>query len=277
MTFGAFETSTESSRPIELYEIVLGTQTFFYTSAEDDIVISATTYIATPISRNKLAQGPEEANRVIEIEVPGTNEFARNYISSVPSERAVVTIKRVQRSDFPGPQVITLFEGFVKSVAFGSNGRKAKIAVQPSITAASRIMPRYTYQGSCNHVVYDERCQADDTSPLFRLTGTVTAVSGALVTVAGASGFPDDWFTGGSAEALGGLDARLVLDHAGDVVTLLLPFPYAILGQPIILLAGCAHDINTCKIKFANVINYGGFAFVPTKNPFATGIGPVLC
>lgn len=277
MTFAPFETSVESSQPIELYEIILGTQTFYYTSAEDDITISPFVYEAIPITRGKIQQGPEDGNRTLEIDLPGSNIFARKYIGSVPSERAQLTIKRLQRPDFPGPEVITLFEGFVKSVAFSENGRKAKLAVEPAISASSRSIPRYTYQGSCNHVLYDVRCQVDDTNPAYRHTGIVTAVNGSVVTVTGADGFTDGWFTGGSSEALGGLDARLILDHVGEDITLLLPFPYDLIGQSLILLAGCAHDIATCKSKFDNVINYGGFAFVPTKNPFDTGIDPVKC
>lgn len=277
MTFSAFETAVEASRPIELYTIVVGAETFRYTSAEDTITIGGLPYTPVAISRGKLSQGPEEANRVVEVELPGSNTFALKYVISVPSQRAKLTLSRVQRPDFPGPQVITLFEGYVKSVSFSNNGRTAKLAVLPAISAASRSVPRYTYQGSCNNVLYDVRCQVDSTNPAYRLTGTVTAVVGNVVTVFGANGITDGWFDGGSAEALGGTDARLILSHIGNDVTLLLPFPYALVGQPLILLAGCKHIISVCKSKFDNVINYGGFSFVPTNNPFDTGIAPVKC
>jgi uncharacterized phage protein (TIGR02218 family) len=274
VTFAAFETSVESSQPIELYEITLGTATYYYTSAEDDMTVMSIDYVALPIKRGKLSQGPEEANRNVEIETTGSNVFVRKYIQSVPSERAKIVIKRLQRSD---PQVITLFEGYVRSIAFSKNGRVATIAVTPAISAVSRTIPRYTYQGSCNHVLYGPGCDIPDTDPAFRYTGVVSAVDGAVVTVTGAGAFTDGWFNAGSAESLAGFDARLILSQVGDDITLLLPFPYDTIGQSIVLLAGCAHDIVTCKNKFNNVINYGGFAFVPTKNPFDTGIDPVKC
>jgi hypothetical protein len=73
-------------------------------------------------------------------------------------------------------------------------------------------------------------------------------------------------------EALGGVDRRLILSSSGDVLTLLLPFTSSPLGSTVIVFAGCDHTIATCKSKFNNVVNYGGFAFVPTKNIFQTGI-----
>ena len=38
--------------------------------------------------------------------------------------------------------------------------------------------------------------------------------------------------------------------------------------QDIDLFAGCAHDLTTCDVKFDAVLDYGGFPFVPRKNPF---------
>lgn len=80
-------------------------------------------------------------------------------------------------------------------------------------------------------------------------------------------------------EVGGGDDHRLILSQSGDDVTLLLPFPETIVGSTVVLLAGCDHSITTCDTKFntpedtlSNVINYGGFAFVPNKNPFETGL-----
>ena len=51
------------------------------------------------------------------------------------------------------------------------------------------------------------------------------------------------------------------------------------MGSTVVVLAGCDHSVTTCDTKFntpedtqSNVINYGGFPFVPGKNPFETGL-----
>lgn len=279
MTYQQFETSPESGQPIELYEFSIGATTYYWTSAEDTIAVSAQDYVALPgLKRSKIGQGPEERDATLTITMPGVNDFVRPYIAAVPSSRATVTIKRLHRPDFPGPQVVTIFEGIVKAVNFdGDGGRIAKVAVEPLVGATSRPVPQFTYQGLCNHVLYDDQCQVDDTSPSYRTTLTVTGVSGNVLTISGLAGFGDGWFTGGLVEVNGGLDARMILDHTGNTVTLHIPFPSSPLGNLATVLAGCAHDITTCKNKFDNVINYGGFAFVPTVNIFETGIDPNAC
>lgn len=80
-------------------------------------------------------------------------------------------------------------------------------------------------------------------------------------------------------EINGGDDARLILSQSGDDLQLLLPFPDSILGSTVVILAGCDHTVTTCDSKFntpsdpqSNVVNFGGFPFVPTKNPFEGGV-----
>ena len=281
MTFEAFEESTEGSQPIEIYKFTLGAQIFKYTSAEDTITIGADIYLPIAISRGNLKQGPEERDTVLEIEVPTDNAFAGLYLSIVPGDRAKCVVQRVQRPDFPGPEVVTIFTGFVQGVRYTNQGKTATIAAVPTISVTSRSIPRFTYLSLCNHVLYDTGCKVDETDPTFLLDNAlVTAVSGNTITVAGvAAKGASDFFVSGFVSAFGGSDHRPVLAQSGDVLTLLLPFPSDITGTTVDVLAGCDHTIAVCDSKFftsedltSNVINFGGFAFVPTRNPFETGL-----
>lgn len=274
MTFEEFEVSTELSKPVEVYTILLGATAFFYTSAEDQVIVNTITYEPIAISRGKFLQSADASSRaqVMEITLPGTNEFAVKYLNIVPSEEPTVKIQRVQRSDFPGPEAITLFEGRVHSVTYKNNGLTATISVKPVAAAASREIPRFTYMNLCNHVLYDERCKVDEFDPTFRFdSGVVTDVTdGITITISGASGFTDDFFNTGFIQV--GAEFREVRTHVGDVITVLLPFAEDILGATPLVLAGCTHGIQICKSKFDNVINYGGFAFVPAIDIFKHGI-----
>lgn len=279
MTYSAFETSREGGRPIEIYRFIQGGATFEYTSAEDELTVNLITYLPEAITRGKIGQSPSDRKTVLEITVPSTNTFALRFRPSVPAARARITIQRLQRSDFPSPEVVTIFDGYVSSVAFEEDGKVAKIACTPVTAAQSRPVPRFSYQGMCNHVLYDDGCKVDDTDAQWRLTATATAVDGAVVTVSGAGAFGADWWVGGFMEINGGDDSRLILSQSGDDLQLLLPFPGSITGGNVTIFAGCDHLIETCDSKFSttedalsNVINYGGFAFVPTKNPFQTGL-----
>jgi uncharacterized phage protein (TIGR02218 family) len=279
MTYDAFASSREQSRPIELFRFVQGGNTFEYTSAEDSLTVASITYDPEIIRRGRIAQSPRDRNSTLEIRVPITNTFARRYRASVPGARASITIQRVQRLDFPTPQAITIFTGYVGSVAFENEMKEAVIACKPIESASSRPVPRFSYQSLCNHVLFDNACKVDDTDPRWRLTQTVSAQTGATLTVPGAGAFGADWWVGGFLEINGGDDARLIVGQSGDDLQLLLPFPSSSVGQSVTVFAGCDHTITTCDTKFdttedtlSNVINYGGFAFVPTRNPYQTGL-----
>lgn len=278
MTFDTYESSTEGSQPIETIKFTLGSETFLYTSSEDQQTVSSLVYEPIPIIRGSISQTPEDRDNIVDFTVDGNNPFARKYISVVPGNRASVTVQRLQRSDV-GIEVVTLFEGFISSVKFEQDGLVAKIAAQSIAAATSRSIPRYTYQGLCNHVLYDSLCQVDDTDAAFRYTGTVLTVTDSSITVAVAGTKTDGFFDGGYVEGLGGQDARLIISHTGTTLQLLLPFPFDAVGTSVTILAGCDHTIATCDTKFfttedatSNVINYGGFAFVPTRPIFTVGI-----
>lgn len=280
MTFDAFESAQETSQPIELITIVIGATTFYWTSSEDIQTIGAQDYEPIPIQRGRIIQSPEDRQQVVDFVVDGDNEFAVQYIGVVPGSRAKITVERVQRPDFPSPEVVTLYEGFIQSVKFSKDGFSATIASLSIAAATSRSIPRYTYQSLCNHVLFGTLCKVDDTDSTWRLSNaTVLTVVGATITVQGADGEVDGFYTGGFVEALGGQDARLILEHTGTSLLLLLPFPSDIVGEVVNVLAGCDHTIATCDTKFntpedvtSNVINYGGFAFVPTRDIFRVGI-----
>jgi uncharacterized phage protein (TIGR02218 family) len=279
MTFAPYEISTEDSQPIEIYVLTLGTIVYYYTSSEVDIVVDSITYTALPgLQRNKVTEGRGSGGNALKITMPTTNEFVQKFISIVPGSRAQIEISRVQRLD-AGLEKISLFTGYVNSVEYLRQGMRAELDVTPATSAFSRPIPRYTYQSLCNHTLYDDQCGVDRTDSTFRADGSVVSVSANEIVVTEADSFVDGFFTGGFVEYNFGEDARLVLKHVGDTLTLLLPFPFDALGKSVTVFAGCDHSISTCDSKFftsedtgSNVINYGGFAFVPLRNIFTSGL-----
>lgn len=276
MVFSTHEESQQGSKPIELYTFTIGAAITRVTSAEDDITEDADLFTAVPIKRTSVTGGGPDARKDhLILEVPGDNTIATQYINSIPGVTAIVTIERLQRPDFsPGPpEVVRIFQGKISSVLFEKSGRLAKIRVEPLITAQSKSIPTFTYQGLCNNVLFDDLCKVDDTDPSFRLsTAAVTDVTSNNITVTGAGSNGDGYYTGGFVESAGAAERRLILQQTGEVLTLLLPFGTSPLGTNVTVFAGCDHSISTCKSKFDNVINFGGFAFIPSKNVFETGI-----
>lgn len=268
MTFIAFENSQAGGSPVELYTLALGTETFRWASGEEDYVYSGDTFEAVEISRSRILISAEQRQDVLNVSLPGDNELVRRYVDIVPGKRATLTVQRVHRDD-PDQEAVVLFKGIVQSVAFTSDGTKASLAIRPLTVGLSQNIPRFTYQALCNHFLYDSGCKVNQNS--FKYTATVSTVVGSTITVPGISANGADWAVGGFVQT-GSSDFRLVLAQTGDDLRLLLPFASSPLGSSVDVFAGCDHTIGTCKIKFNNVVNYGGFAFVPLKNIFATGI-----
>lgn len=268
MTYAAQEVSAEGGRPVELFDLRIGTDAFLWTTSPDEVTYNSLTYVPTEVKREPLMFSPDERAEALKITVPASLPIVRRYINSVPSEKATMTIRRVHRSDGSN-QVTQLFKGVAKAVAFTLDGLQAEIAVLPISAELEDSIPRFVYSSRCNHVLYDQGCTVAQS--LFRHSNTVTAVSGDTLTVIGLSAKGDGWATGGYV-ARGAGDFRLVIEHVGNNVRLLLPFPDNVTGETVEVFAGCAHDIDTCGSKFGNVINFGGFAWVPLNNPFANGL-----
>jgi hypothetical protein len=119
-------------------------------------------------------------------------------------------------------------------------------------------------------VLYDNSCGALAAS--FDLLGTVSTTSGNTVTVPGVASSGLD-FVGGYIRPTGAQDFRMVLAQSGDVLTLLLPFQTDPTGLDVQVFAGCDHVHDSdCALVFDQVANFGGFAFVPSKDVFAQGL-----
>jgi uncharacterized phage protein (TIGR02218 family) len=267
MAFDTNETSVESGRPIELFEFEIGTTTYRYTNAEDDITYSANTYTSEPIIRTAPTLSSSDSGRQqMEIVLPSDNVIAARYVGIVPAERVNVRILRFHRDD--SPNGIVLWVGRIVSAKYEKQGALCRLFSVSSESALSRPCPNRKFQGLCNHTLYDSFCQVNPDS--FKYEDEVTAVSGATITVNGIGTEGDDWARGGVVAW--GNERRLVTDHTGNVLTLRLPFPESPLGETVTVYAGCDHEAATCNSKFSNIINFGGFPFVPEKDLFSAGL-----
>jgi len=273
MTFANLETSRESGNIVEFYIFTYGPTVSRFTSYNRDITFSGITYTATQISRSKLQASSEQSVNELKIVVPLDNVIAQQFIASVPGRVGSIQILRAHADD-PAEEAILEFDGFIASVSFDGD-LEATMTCKPKTSIFKRTGPRFTYQGLCNHVLYDSRCKklrTGDIAGNFTYTGNVISISGSDIDVAGVAAKGAGWAIGGFVKSPSGGDddSRLVLAQSGDTLTLLLPFSATVLNTAVDVFAGCAHDITTCLNKFNNVINYGGFAYVPRNNPFNT-------
>lgn len=269
-SFASLEPSVESSRPLEVYSFALLSEVFRYTSSEVAVTVGGNTYDPEAIRRSNILRGPEERTRPLVITVPSDNAFVSRFKAAAPGQRTSVTIIRLQRDEVPAfnTQVLS-FKGFLQSIRFINSVKQAEMSVKSLEVAASRTIPRITFQGPCNHQLYDVQCGA---TPIT-FVGLCTAVSGNTITVAGANSQPNGFWNGGFVKPSGVNDPRLIINHTGNVLTILQPFNQSPLNANCDIFAGCDHLIDgNCQNRHGRVGEFGGFAWVPKKNPFSTGL-----
>ena len=269
MSFGSFESSLEDSQPFEIYRVILGTQEFFYTSGENTVTVDGDDYVPTEIKRTAIAMGKQTRAKVLSVSIASATPLAQRYVGPPPGVRASISIFRLQRLDGTGDKAL-IYSGTIKAVTFPKNGQFAQLECQSLEASTNRSVPRYTYMGMCNHLLFSTLCGVIQND--FKHQGIVTAVVSNIITIGGlsASGLG---VQGGFIDNSTGTEKRQILAVTGDDVTVLLPFEVDPIGTQVTVFAGCDRVLTSdCAVKFSNEERYGGFAFVPNRNPFTAGI-----
>lgn len=268
--YDTLHSSTEQSRPIELYEITKGSAVYRYANTQDTITVGGLDFQPIAISRGRIGIGADAQTSTLTITLPGSLPLPQEFIIVPPAEQVRVNIYRYERDETPSFNTqVQLFEGYLEECGWTKNGAEAELICKSIESLLGQNIPRFRFTSACNHIVYDDACGVS--AALHSHLGTITAISGNTATIDGLSASGID-ATGGYMTTGGSSDFRMVLSQSGDVVTLPLPFAADPTGTNGQVFRGCDHDIHgDCALTFDNVANYGGFAFVPKRNPLQQG------
>lgn len=117
---------------------------------------------------------------------------------------------------------------------------------------------------TCRHTLYDGSCTVDRSS--FQQSGSVTSVSDArrefTIDVVEADGyfeFGEITFTDGDNQGL----SFEIRSHESNVIYLETRTPFDIDTDSFTIVPGCNKTTDHCKNKFSNLVNFGGFHFIP--------------
>lgn len=261
MTYTDYEGSTELGAPIELYEFVQGTQKWHRATGEMDYLKGQDLYTASPLKRDRIKQSNDVFKDGIALTFPRDDEFASQYLGFAPDEPTTVTIFRGHLGD-PDEEFVSYWKGRV----VGSKATENSIVIECEsiFTSIQRPGLRARFELSCRHTLYGRGCNL--LRDAFKVPGSVDSVSGVAVSVSEAAAQPDGFFTGGMIVIPGGA-ARFITAHTGASLTLIRPLEGLFAGLDIELYPGCDHLKSTCKNKFDNLDNFGGFPYIPTRNP----------
>lgn len=279
------EASVQDSQPREMFQIVQSSAvSYFIASGTRDIDFPdgfftgslfhfPCTFVASPAARTEVTVDSVTNNAQITIALPLAHPLAQRYMAQASPPREVsVTIYRQQ----PGGLIERYAGGIITSLAVERH--LAKFLVQSRLARlVQRKLPVIKASRTCPHILYDKNCRADRNNFTLGVTGsvvptlTVAGFDGRVVTISSIGGQADHWAQFGELVHLPTGERMPILDQVGTVCTMQAPIPDLRDGDQITVSAGCAHDIDTCRIKFSNQVNFGGFPQLPTKNPFEHG------
>jgi hypothetical protein len=264
------ETSIQDGTPIYKFEFIVDSAAYRYTSSSYEMTDSNGTYTPESISLTNIITTNEIAKNGVQVTIPRDNAFAQLFLGRVPEVGASLTIYRSHAPDVDGEMC---WKGRVASSE--STGDEVTLQCEDIFTSSQRIGLRARYQKSCRHSLYGASCGVDKSS--FGQATTILDVSGRTVTVSAVSTSPaldEDYFLGGIIELADGT-SRSILARDGWVLTLDRPFndlsTTSPLGSPIdtcTLYPGCNRTTGHCLNRFANLDNFGGYPYLPSKNPF---------
>lgn len=259
MTYDALETSVHGGRPVELYLFQSASEAWQYTSADQDITVSALLYSAVPIGRGEIESGENVAKANLVINTAINTPLVTRWMEHTLDELITLTIYRYHDGD---AEVVAYWKGRVLSISV--TGPEASIQCESVFTSLKRPGLRARYQKSCRHALYQRGCNV--TKATFAVAGVVSAVDGAQVTVTGADAFDDRYFTGGMLETADGI-FKTITGHAGENLAMSGPVHGLEATDAVTLYPGCDHSMETCDEVFDNLDNYGGFPWIPPSNP----------
>lgn len=253
---------------VELYAFEGASATFRLTPHEFDVEIGGERYERCPLERSALALGAEAAKSALELRLPPDHALVRHLLQATITGEATAVRLRIARHDALSDAWWlsgTRWMGRVLGVEVADDA--ARIRCESAQVSLKRIGLRRLYSRACSHVLYSAACGATPIAASATVTQTIGRSvefdGGVPAAVAGT-------LAGGWLETAAGA-RHMVVGETSYTVELLYPVPLAA-GISVTLTAGCDHSTATCHSRFNNLAHYGGFPFIPTKNPFSTGV-----
>ncbi|WP_338618313.1 DUF2163 domain-containing protein [Pigmentiphaga sp. CHJ604] len=260
MTYQSLEASVHAGAPQELYRFVLGETVWRYTSGQEPVSYAGESYAPAPLRRSAIEQTRELGRAALTLEATEELAVARPFVVSPPDGVLSLT---VFRRHVGSEEFIAWWKGRVVAVVFGPG--TVRLRCEPIFTSLKRSGLRAHYQITCRHPLYGAGCKVNAAD--HRVSGVIETVAGTTVSALEFLAQPEGWFVGGRLAAGGA--QRLIIESSTGSVTLSAPIPGLAAGLAFEAYPGCDHTLATCAAKFANPLNYGGFPFIPIKNPFA--------
>jgi uncharacterized phage protein (TIGR02218 family) len=275
-TFIAWLAANTEMVMADLYDITLADSTqLHYTTFNQNLVVGGTTYLS----------GPPNFKRGTVEEVLGLSKVGtltlEIHCNPTDAINGVPVLQKVVRGDFD-KAAITVRRLFMDSslnqqgavIRFVGNmgdldqvsRTVAKFTCKSKLEDLNLQLPRNILQPTCVHTLFDSGCTLSKAA--FAVNGTVQSGSTVNKLITNLTQ-ADDYFDNGQLVFTSGANSghivavKLYLNVSGEVF-FVVPLPAApIAGDTFTIYPGCDKTQSTCSSKFVNLVNFGGFPYVP--------------
>ena len=263
-----------------LYNAILGaipteSEVWTFTSGDEPVEYMGETYTPVPIGRSEVETRNELSRANIEVKMDLDNPVGQRWLHDHVETMVTLTIFERDEDD----EVSVVWKGRLSGVK--PTMSEIVLNFESVFTSLRRPGLRARYQRSCRHMLYSRGCGVNKEA--WAVKGVPTAINGLVVTVPEAAAYPNGYFTTGILEGPDGT-LRFITNHVGNQLTLLRPFEslakalaldgYGLSygkyygGAAVRMFPGCDRTRATCHGRFDNLMNYGGFDWIPIRNPF---------
>ena len=275
--FQFFETSQASGEPILLYRVTYGpgvNDFLALTDAESDVTVSGVKYLGRQaIQCPPITASGSLDKTTLELVVAFDSPLTELFRTAVPDNVITLRIMRAHYGDVVdgvlGPEQTRQIWGG-RILNFGVDGDyQVTLSCEPFGTSIRRTGLRRPYSVGCPHVLGGGACKV--------ALSAFTVVSSAVAVTANTVTLPDGWngglpaakFPRGVLTFAGpfGPVKRTILSVSGNTLTVAGSLASLPVGAEVSLRLGCNHSMDDCKDVFDNILNYGGFPWIPTENP----------
>ncbi|MEA2000014.1 MAG: phage BR0599 family protein [Euryarchaeota archaeon] len=161
---------------------------------------------------------------------------------------------------------VVIFDGRIKACIFKLDNGTAKLVATSVQEVLDSQVPVKTYSPTCPYEIYGRNCGVSAAEYVDSVTYGGCAVNGNEIHHSDFGLHPDGYYEGGWIETK--YERTSVLSHVGGTVTLLYALREALKTTDILkIYPGCDKLLDTCSTKFNNSVVFGGFPWVPEKNP----------
>jgi uncharacterized phage protein (TIGR02218 family) len=166
---------------------------------------------------------------------------------------------------------VLLFRGTIGEIRRADGAFDAELR---GLAEALNVPVGRTIKATCDRVLGDRKCGVALDVPAFLHESVVVESEGERIVGAAAGGFADDWFAFGVLRFTSGANEGLAFmvrrDSAagGRRVFVLAEAPRLRVrpGDAFRVTAGCDRRGETCRVKFANFLNFRGFPHIPGED-----------